>query len=103
MKIKLLGLFLFLSFSAVAGEHQMIDSLGQSPKGQYVALEEYGYKNDKHIYYVEIKIINVWTKEYVGSAVNVEEPAHRPEFLKKARVKAKALAQDQLKKFNIQG
>lgn len=79
----------------------MIDTLGASSKGQFVALEEYGYKPQSHSYYVRIKIMNVWKKEYVGKLVEVELPAHRPVFLDKARARAKILATDELKQFGI--
>lgn len=81
----------------------MIDTLGSSPKGQFVALEEYGYKSQNHSYFVKIKIMNVWKKEYVGKSIEVELPAHRPHFLKKARSEARILATDELKKFDIRG
>jgi hypothetical protein len=74
-----------------------------SKAGQFVALEEYGYKSNTHSYFVTIKIINVWTKEYVGSTVEVEEPALRPISLNQAREKAKKLASDDLKRFKILG
>lgn len=86
-----------------ASEHQMIDTLGSSPKGQFVALEQYGYKVQSHTYYVSIKVMNVWTKKYVGSAVDVELPAIRPNNLHKAREKARILASEELKRFNISG
>lgn len=99
----MLKCLLFIAFTSLsfASEHQMIDTLGASPKGQYVALEEYGYKLQSHSYYVRIKVMNVWKKEYVGKEVEVELPAHRPNFLKKAREKAKMMAQEELKRFNI--
>lgn len=101
LKTTFILIFLMLSTFAQAGEHNKIDTLGVSGKGQFVALEEYGYKSQTHSYYVTIKILNVWTKEYVGSTVEVEESAARPHFLKLAREKAKKLAADDLKKFNI--
>ena len=102
--LKLLFISLFtLSVSAFAREHQMIDTLGVSPKGQFVALEVYGYKSHSHTYYVSIKIMNVWTKQYVGESIAVEMPANRPTDLKKARTRAKYLAQKELSKFNISG
>lgn len=94
---------LLISGLALSAEHQMIDTLGASPKGQFVALEEYGYKSQNHTYYVVIKVMNVWKKEYVGSPVTVEVPAHRPNYLQKARSQAKALAQEQLLRFGISG
>lgn len=93
-------LFSQLSFGV---EHTRINTLGSSGKGQYVALEEYGYRADSHVYYVTIKIMNVWKKEYVGSTIKVESPALRPDKLSEARLRAKRLAQDELKKFNISG
>lgn len=100
--LKLLILFT-LTFSGLvtAGEHQMIDTLGTSKKGQFVALEEYGYRSQSHSYYVNIKVMNVWTKQYVGSPIQVELPAHRPHYLDKARARAKYLATDVLKRFQI--
>ena len=103
IKMIVLLVFTLVSTLSLASEHQMIDTLGVSPKGQFVALEEYGYKSQSHSYYVRIKVMNVWKKEYVGSPVEVELPAHRPDFLGKARAKAKILAQEQLKKFDISG
>lgn len=94
-----------LTFTSLAfgSEHQMIDTLGVSKKGQFVALEEYGYRSQNHSYYVNIKVMNVWTKKYVGQTIHVELPAHRPHFLEKARARAKYLANDILKRFDISG
>ncbi len=89
-----------LSFSA---EHQMIDTLGTSRKGQFVAIEEYGYKAQTHTYYVTIKILNVWTKKYVGQRTEVELPALRPDYLLKARSQARLLSIDNLRSFGISG
>lgn len=91
------------STGVLASEHQMIDVLGVSPKGQFVAVEEYGYRSQNHTYYVSVKVMNVWTKKYVGSKIEVVKPAHRPNFLEMARSEAKNLASDQLKRYNISG
>lgn len=100
---KILLALTFLVFSAAtwAAPKQVIDTLGSSPKGQFVALEEYGYQSHKHTYYVKIKVINVWKKEFVGKFIEVEMPAHQPRFLQEARIKAKVLAQEELKRFKI--
>lgn len=98
--VLILGMVCSLSFAA---EHQKIDTLGISSKGQFVAFEEYGYKADVHSYYARVKIINVWKNEYVGESFEVSLPAHRPMVLEKVRQQVKILAQDQLKKFNING
>lgn len=97
-------LFLFIVINSTvsfAREHQMIDTLGSSSKGQFVALEQYGYKSHSHSYYVKIQVMNVWTEEYVGQTIEVEMPAHRPFMLEKARARAKELAKDQLTKYDI--
>ena len=94
---------MFFCLSAIASSHNKIDTLGYSKAGQFVALEEYGYKKNSHSYFVTIRIINVWTKEYVGKTVEVEEPALSPRKLIEARAKAKSLAADDLKRFKIPG
>lgn len=81
----------------------MIDTLGMSKKGQFVALEEYGHNSHKHSYYVQVKIINVWTNEFVEEPIEVELPAHRPHYLQMARDKARLLSQDLLLKYDISG
>ncbi len=94
---------LLISTAACAREHQVIDTLGSSAKGQFVAVEEYGYEHQRHAYFVRIKVINVWTSQYVGRSINVELPALRAIDLQKARQRAKVLAQDELNRFGIQG
>ncbi len=96
-------LFLLASTAAFGKAHSKIDTLGTSKAGMFVALEEYGYKASTHSYFVTIKIINTYTKEYVGSKVEVEEPAYQPVNLVKARAKAKKLASGDLAKFKISG
>lgn len=99
--------FVFLSLLNVSlafgRTHSRIDTLGMSKAGHIVALEEYGYKADADAYYVSIKFLNVWTKEYVGSSINVELPAHKGIRLIEARKKARDLAQQDLQKFKISG
>lgn len=96
-------LLLGFATQAFANQHNKIDTLGMSKAGQFVALEEYGYKPNTKSYFVTIKIINVWTSEYVGSTVEVETPAYKPQNLNQARLKAKRLASEDLKKFKILG
>lgn len=102
-KLIVFTVFVMLAISVKASEHQMIDTLGASPAGQFVALEEYGYESHDHSYYVRIKVMNVWKKQYVGKVIEVELPALRPVNLKKARQKARMLAQEELKKYQISG
>lgn len=101
IKYLILMTILTISSLCLGSEHQVIDTLGTSKKGQFVALEEYGYKSQNHSYYVRIKVMNVWKKEYVGNTIEVELPAHRPNYLNKARTRAKMLALEELQKFSI--
>ncbi len=100
MKILFL-LILFMLPSAFAANKQKIDVLGTSSKGQFVAIEEYGYRPGTHMYFVTIRVMNVWKKEYVGDNIQIELPASRPYVLKKARAEALELAQNTFKKYNI--
>lgn len=85
----------------MASQRQQLNSLGSSAKGQFIALEEYGYHAEKHTYYVTVRFINLWTSEDVGQQIEVETPAANPSYLQKARSRAKELARDQMAKFNI--
>lgn len=100
MKVFLI-ITLLLFGQAWAVNKQKIDVLGTSPKGQYVAVEEYGYLPSTHMYFVTIRVMNVWKKVYVGDKIQVELPAARPFVLKKARAEAKELAQSTFKKYKI--
>jgi predicted secreted protein len=102
MKGTLVFIFMCLfSLGAIASQHQHMGSIGASAKGQFIALEEYGYKPESHSFYVTIRIINVWTSEDVGSIVAVETSAKNTQFLKEARLKAKNLAKVQMDKYKI--
>lgn len=99
-----LFLFILLMPSSVFGViHHKVDSLGSSAKGQFIALEEYGYRPDRKAYFVEIKILNLWQKKFVGEVIRIESPAHSQKYLKETRLKAKKLAEGQLKAFGISG
>lgn len=100
IKPLLIALFFTLN-AALASQHHVVDTLGVSGKGQFVALEEYGYQSHSHSYFVRIRIINVWRKEYVGKPFEVILPAHRPGYLKKARERARYLALEELRRFDI--
>ncbi len=96
-------LLLVLSFQAFGSQHNKIDLLGMSKAGQFVALEEYGYTASTHTYFVTVKILNVWTKEYVGSKVEVFEPAISSSKLSVARARARKMAARDLIRFKISG
>jgi predicted secreted protein len=102
MKALIAGLFLMLSASAFASQHHMIDTLGSSGKGQFVAIEEYGYNPTERQFYVKIQIMNAWKNEYVSKPIEIKLPAQNQLTLEEARARARRLAQDDLVKFNIQ-
>jgi predicted secreted protein len=101
LKISLILIALLNISLAFGRSHSRIDALGMSKAGHIVALEEYGYKADTDAYYVSIKFLNVWTKEYVGSSINLELPAYKGIRLVEARKKARDLAQSDLEKYKI--
>lgn len=102
MKAFILGLFLMMATSAFASQHHMIDTLGSSSKGQFVALEEYGYNPTQRHFYVKIQIMNVWKNEYVSKPIEIKYPAQNQSGLDEARARARRLAKDDLDRFNIQ-
>ena len=102
MKAVLIGLILMIPASAFASQHHVIDTLGTSSKGQFVALEEYGYNPAERQFYVKIQIMNAWKNEYVSKPIEIKLPAAGQFGLNEARARAKRLAKDDLIKFNIE-
>lgn len=102
MKAWIFGLVLMTSVSAFANQHHVIDTLGSSKKGQFVALEEYGYNPNSRQFYVKIQILNAWKNEYVSNPIEIKIPAQNKLTLKEARAKAKRLAQADLIKYKIE-
>jgi len=103
MRLGILLFSLLVSFNSFSSSREYVDTIGSSPKGQYVAFETYGFKPEEKKYYSTIKIMNVWKKQYVGSPVEAEIPAFTRDSLPKVRAKARTLALDDLKKFQISG
>lgn len=97
----ILGLLTTFSTGLVSAKNTVrIKTIGKSPKGQYVAFEEFGFKNNQKIPYSRIRVMNMWKNKYVDTPVNVVGTNEEAE-LKEIRLKAKKLAQETLKKFNI--
>lgn len=96
LTILLLAIGLLDSFDAIAMVR--VKAIGSSPKGQFVAFEEYGFKNGKKLPYSQIRIMNVWKGEYVDSPVYFMS---EEDELKDVRGKVKKLAIKKLKKFDI--
>lgn len=100
MKIAILGAILLGSTKVHAKNMIRIKALGSSPRGQYVAFEEFGYMNDSKTPFARIRVKNVWKDKYVDKSVNViaDEDNKR---LDQVRAIAIDLAKKQLEQFNI--
>ena len=77
-----------------------VNAIGSSPRGQYVAFEEFGYKEGRKYPYSKIRVMNVWKNKYVEEAIYIIGKDKKDE-LNSVRNKAKSLAKKKLKKFNI--
>ena len=75
-------------------------AIGSSPRGQYVAFEEFGYQNGRKAPFSKIRVMNMWKNEYVTNPVFVTG-SRDDESLGEIRGKAKSQAVAQLKQFNI--
>lgn len=100
MKPFILSLFLLGSISANAKNLIRVKTLGKSAKGQFIAFEEFGFKNDAKVPFSKIRIMNVWKNKYVTKTIYVTDPDNEMK-LPQIRAKAKKLANKQLKAFNI--
>ncbi len=77
-----------------------VKAIGASPRGQYVAFEEFGYQNGRKRPFSKIRIMNVWKNKYVAKPIHVIGRGNREELLD-IRQKAKIRALKNLKRFNI--
>lgn len=78
-----------------------VKAIGSSPRGQYVAFEEFGYKDaSRKVPYSKIRIMNVWKNQFVGRTVKVIGQDQEAR-LNIVRTRAKDQASASLKKFNI--
>ncbi len=91
----------FFSLSLYAKTIVRVKALGTSPKGQYVAFEEFGYKSlGKEVAFSRIRVMNMWKNRYVDRPIQVIGKDEK-ERLGEIRQKAKDLAIKKLKKYNI--
>lgn len=100
MKTIILCFVLLGSFTANAKNLIRVKALGKSPKGQFIAFEEFGFKNDAQVPFSKIRVMNVWKDKYVIKTIYVTDPKNLMK-LPQIRAKAKKLANKQLKAFNI--
>lgn len=99
-KLYILLTALFITQAAPAKTLVRVNAIGSSPRGQFVAFEEFGYKQGRKLPYSKIRVLNVWKNKYVDKPVQVigSDDSDRLEYV---RQRAKNLADKQLKKFNI--
>ncbi len=100
-KLYVLLTALFVSQGVSAKTLVRINAIGASPRGQYVAFEEFGYKEGRKTPYSKIRVMNVWKNKYVEEPIQVIG-TKKEEKLEEVRKKAKDLALRKFKKFNIE-
>jgi predicted secreted protein len=92
---------LFIQSSvSMASSLVQVKAIGVSPKGQFVAFEEFGFTHESKVPYSKIRVMNVWKNEYVLKTIFVSDPSSEMK-LEQVRAKAKKLANEQLKQLNI--
>ena len=103
--MKLLTIFTLSLFLNIAWAKSTVSvrPIGASPKGQFVAIEEYGYINSSKVPFSKIKIMNVWKQRYVGPIIIVNGNIKQTSNLSKVRAQAIKKAYRSLKKYNISG
>lgn len=98
--LKILVLIILISALPVQAKLVNINALGSSPKGQYVAIEESGYKLGSKLPFTRIRVMNMWKNKYVTKPVIVigkEKDISLTSIRKRAFEKAVV----QFKKYNI--
>lgn len=92
---------IFITQSVPARTLVRINTIGASPRGQFVAFEEFGYKEGRKFPYSKIRVMNVWKNKYVDDPVQVIGKDGN-EKLDQVRKKAKDMAIKKFAKFNIE-
>ncbi|MBG60434.1 MAG: hypothetical protein CME67_07850 [Halobacteriovoraceae bacterium] len=97
IKLFSIGLILF-SMAAQAKDMIKVNAIGSSPKGQFVAFEEFGKMGASNTTFSYIRVKNVWKNKYVDRPIKVVSDK---DDLNLVRAKAKQLAKKRLEEFNI--
>ena len=100
MKSLLVLALLLSSFLAEAKNLIRVKTLGKSPKGQYIAFEEFGFTNNSTVPFSKIRVMNVWKNKYVSKTIYVVDPDNEMQ-LEQIRAKAKKMAIKHLRAFDI--
>ena len=100
MRTLLSIIFIFGSLSLQANNMIKVKAIGSSPKGQFVAFEEFGYLNEDKAAFSLIRVKNVWKDHYVDKPIKVISKDGDME-LDQVRAQAMKIAKERLKVFNI--
>jgi predicted secreted protein len=101
MKKSLILVLWLVSAHVFAGSIVKVSSVGLSPKGQFIAFEEFGFSDEK-IPYSKIRVFNTWKNKYVSKEFKLRGKKSI-DSLELIRFKVKKLASKDLKHFNISG
>jgi predicted secreted protein len=99
MKI-IIFLFFWLT-SGFSKDRQIIEAIGVSPKGQFIAVEEYGFDSYEQSYFSRIKFVNVWKKKSISEMIEVRRKPIAEIDLIQIRKEAKEKALKLIEKYNI--
>ena len=100
MIFALVSFLLFFNGQAGAKNVIKVKALGSSPKGQFVAFEEFGYLNGAKVPFARVRVKNVWKNKYVNRVIKVISEKEEMK-LDQVRAKAKEMAREKLERYNI--
>ena len=98
-KIILCFLVAFISIKAQGKSIIKVAPIGSSPKGQYVAFEEFGFTDDDKAF-SKIRLFNTWKGKYVSKVIKIDAK-NKSDSLKSVRLKAKRIADKRFVKFDL--
>lgn len=87
---------------AFAGNLVKVKAIGKSPKGQFIAFEEFGFTHNTQKPFAKIRVMNMWKNQYMTKEIKVFGKT-QDATLSQVRAEAKDLAMKHLKTFNISG
>jgi len=94
--------FIASSQDSQASNMVKVNAIGSSPRGQFVVFEEYGYRKGTTVGFSKIRVINAWKNKYVSHPIYIRADLDRKQSLSEIRSKAKKLAIEEFKGFNIE-
>ncbi len=92
-------LIAFISIKAQGKSIIKVAPIGASPKGQYVAFEEFGFTDDKKAF-SKIRLFNTWKGKYISKEI-VIGAKDKSVSLESIRLRAKEIANKRFAKFDL--